>query len=108
MSITIDNEELNKSTSQLAAFESANRATEIKGSDLMPFQKALADEFGKMKDCEDMIAQAEPQIAALQAALTRWQNFKAYQERRLPGLRRRYHAARDYIRAAEDEQTGNL
>ena len=48
------------------------------------------------------------QIAALEKALAGWQAYRTYQERRLPGLRRRYTAARDYIRAAEDEQTGNI
>lgn len=106
--IEIDNSSLDKSTSMLAAFESANRTGEIKNSDLMPFNKALVDEFGKMKDCEDMIDQSHAQIALLEKALAGWQRFTSHQERRLPGLRRRYAAARDYLRSAEDEQTGNL
>ncbi len=106
--IEIDNAPLNQSTSLLAAFESADRSEEIKASDLIPYQKALADEYGKMHDCEDRIAKGDEQIALLEKALAGWRRFTDHQKRRLPGLRRRYILARDYIRSPEDEQTGSL
>ena len=49
------------------------------------------------------VAQA---IEQLEKAAANWRAYRDYQERRKPGLERRYRLARDYVRAAEDEQTG--
>lgn len=106
--ITVDNGALNASSQMLDKLREAQRVDEIKNPEIQSMQRTLADEFGRMKDCEDNIGTAHEQIAALEKALAGWQAYRTYQERRLPGLRRRYTAARDYIRAAEDEQTGNI
>lgn len=105
--ITIDNDALSKSSSLLTQLQAAKNADNLSNDSLRPFNSALTAEFGRMKDCQDNIETAEVQIAALKKALSGWTAFKAYQERRYPGLERRYKLARDYIRAAEDEQTGN-
>lgn len=108
MNVHIDNEPLDHSISMLASMEDAVQASTVKDGEIVPFRNAIADDYIKMKDCEEMIAKGNEQRALLQKALDGWTRFTAHQERRLPGLKRRYTLARDYARAAEDEQTGDL
>lgn len=108
VALAIDNEQLSKSNGLLHQLESAKNADTPSDNSLNPFNGALTAEYGRMKDCQDNIALAGTQIAALQKALDGWTSYREYQERRYPGLERRYRLARDYIRAAEDEQTDTL
>lgn len=104
--LEIDNTALNRSTSLLANLETAKNRDTISDTAMRPFNEALTDEYARMKECTDNLATAKEQIAAHEKALAGWRGYMDYQERRYPGLERRYRLARDYIRAAEDEQTG--
>lgn len=106
--ITVDKNTLLESSKTLESLERAAKSEEIKNEDIQPMQRALTDEYGRMKDCEDNLRTASDHIATLERALAGWNAYHSYQTKRLPGLKRRYLAARDYIRSAEDEQTGNL
>lgn len=104
--LAIDNDALTRSSSMLSQLDSARHADTISDEAMRPFNNALVAEYARMKECTDNVATAEAQIVALEKALAGWRGYKDYQERRYPGLERRYRLARDYVRAAEDEQTG--
>lgn len=106
--ITADTTEVDKSTGVLAALEEAAHTDEATTAEISTVTEALSRDYHRMKDCEQNIAVSDEHIAALERALKGWRNYRDHQVRRLPGLKTRYVAARTYMRAAEDEQTGSI
>ena len=105
--ITIDTQkQINQAQTLLDNLSAANRTDTVTTEEINANQGDLAKDFGRLRDCRDNIATADEQIALLEKALAGWKAFRAHQVRREPGLVRRYELKRDWIRAAEDEQTG--
>lgn len=103
--LEVDNRNLDQSRTMLAGLDKARQADTIDDEAMKPFQGAVTAEFGRMRECQDNLTMADQQIAELQKALAGWSAYREWQARRYPGLERRYKLARDYVRAAEDEQT---
>ena len=80
----------------------------ITNDSLKPHYEAMTNTFGKLRQAIDHRDHAASEMDRLAKELAGWTRFHEYQDRRVPGLQRRYETARDYVRATEDEQAGLL
>lgn len=105
--ITIDTEnQARQAQTLLTNLTTTTDKETITDDEIASNRDELLKDYNRLRDCRDNIATANEQIALLEKALIGWRNFRDHQSRRVPGLERRYELKRDWIRAAEDEQTG--